>query len=285
MILVANTLKKISLLFFISLVACSTDKEFVSISGQAFGTFYDIKLEETKFNRKKINEELTNIFVSINECCSTYKNDSLVSLKRDNKDTDLFEQRIVNYFRDVVDISNKANKVTDGFILFDNYDYFNAVAKGYAVDIISTKLNELNIKNFFINIGGEIRAEGKKNKNFWKIGIESPLPDKQDIFKPFEFKQNLSIATSGNYRNPGHIVGIGGNIIDQDVLSISVIDKKSTAYADALATGLFALGNVNLIINNIVDKEIPALLIFKGYVKGNDEIQSFESKQWKELLQ
>ena len=281
MILVANTIKKISLLFFISLVACSTDKEFVSISGQAFGTFYDIKLEETKFNRKKINEELTNIFVSINECCSTYKNDSLVSLKRDNKDTDLFEQRIVNYFRDVVDISNKANKVTDGFILFDNYDYFNAVAKGYAVDIIANRLSELNIENFFINIGGEIRAEGKKNNKFWKIGIESPLPNQKGIFKSFELIQSLSIATSGNYKNPGHILSLEDRLISKDLLSISVLDKKSTAYADALATGLFALGEINLIKKNIIQNDIPAFIIFAK----NEKVEFFESKKWKDLLQ
>ena len=149
------------------------------------------------------------------------------------------------------------------------------------MDVVSSKLKELNIKNFFINIGGEIRAEGMKNKKFWKIGIENPLPNQQGIFKPFEIKQSLSIATSGNYRNPGHIIGIEGNKIDQDVLSISVLDKKSTAYADALATGLFALGKVDLIKNNIRDNSIPALLIFNN----DEKIQSFESKQWKELLQ
>ena len=281
MILVANTIKKISLLLFISLVACSTDKEFVSISGQAFSTFYDIKLEETKYNRKKINEELSNIFVSINECCSTYKNDSLVSLKRDNKDTDLFEQKIINYFRDVVDISNKANKVTDGFILFDNYDYFNAVAKGYAVDIIANRLNELNIENFFINIGGEIRAEGKKNNKFWKIGIENPLPNQKGIFKSFELIQSLSIATSGNYKNPGHILSLEDRLISKDLLSISVLDKKSTAYADALATGLFALGEINLIKKNIIQNDIPAFIIFAK----NEKVEFFESKKWKDLLQ
>ena len=146
---------------------------------------------------------------------------------------------------------------------------------------IKVKLKELNIENFFINIGGEIRVEGMKNNNFWKIGIENPLPNQLGIFKPFEIKQSLSIATSGNYRNPGHIVGIEGSKIDQNVLSISVMDKKSTAYADALATGLFALGNVDLIKNNIRDNGIPALFIYKG----DEKIQSFESKQWKELLQ
>ena len=146
---------------------------------------------------------------------------------------------------------------------------------------MSSKLKELNIEDFFINIGGEIRVEGMKNKNFWKIGIENPLPNQLGIFKPFEIKQSLSIATSGNYRNPGHIVGIEGSKIDQNVLSISVMDKKSTAYADALATGLFALGKVDLIKNNIRGNGIPALLIYKG----DEKIQSFESKQWKELLQ
>ena len=281
MILVANIFKKSLLFFLLFLVACSSNYEILSISGQTFGTFYDIKFEKSKYNINKVNDEINNIFISINQCCSTYKNDSLVSFKRDNKNTDLFQEEVKNYFQEVIKISVQANKTVEGFILFEDYDYFNAVAKGYAVDIVSSKLKELNIENFFINIGGEIRAEGMKNKNFWKIGIENPLPNQQGIFRPFEFKQSLSIATSGNYRNPGHIVGIEGSKIDQDVLSISVIDKKSTAYADALATGLFALGKVDLIKKNIINNGIPALLIFKD----KEKIQSFESKEWKELLQ
>ena len=281
MILVANIFKKSLLFFVFFLGACSVNKEIISMSGQAFGTFYDIKFEKSYHNEEKVKDLINSIFISINQCCSTYKNDSLVSLKRDKKNIDSFKSEVKNYFQEVIKISVKANKTAEGFILFENYDYFNAVAKGYAVDIVSSKFKELNIRNFFINIGGEIRAEGMKNNNFWKIGIENPLPTQQGIFKPFELKQNLSIATSGNYRNPGHIVGIEGNKIDQDVLSISVIDKKSTAYADALATGLFALGNVDLIKKNIIDNGIPALLIFKD----NEKLQSFESKQWKELLQ
>ena len=281
MILVANIFKKSLLFFLLFLLACSSNYEILSISGQTFGTFYDIKFEKSKYNINKVNDEINNIFISINQCCSTYKNDSLVSFKRDNKNTDLFQEEVKNYFQEVIKISVQANKTVEGFILFEDYDYFNAIAKGYAVDIVSSKLKELNIENFFINIGGEIRAEGMKNKNFWKIGIENPLPNQQGIFRPFEFKQSLSIATSGNYRNPGHIVGIEGSKIDQDVLSISVIDKKSTAYADALATGLFALGKVDLIKKNIINNGIPALLIFKD----KEKIQSFESKEWKELLQ
>ena len=281
MILVAKIFKRFLLTLLLLFGACSKDKEILSISGQTFGTFYDIKFEASQKDFTKVNEEINNVFISINQCCSTYKNDSLVSFKRDKKNTDSFKQEINDYFQDVVNISFKANKTAKGFILFENYDYFNAVAKGYAVDVLSSKFNELSIKNFFINIGGEIRAEGKKNNTFWKIGIENPSLNQQGLFKPLEFKQNLSIATSGNYRNPGHIIGIEGKLIDQDILSLSVIDRKSTAFADALATGLFALGEVDLIKASIVDNGIPALLIFKE----NAKLQSFESKQWKELLQ
>ena len=281
MILVAKIFKRFLLILLLLLGACAKDKEILSISGQTFGTFYDIKFEASQKDFTKVNEEINNVFISINQCCSTYKNDSLVSFKRDKKNTDSFKQEINDYFQDVVNISLKANKTAKGFILFENYDYFNAVAKGYAVDVLSSKFNKLSIKNFFINIGGEIRAEGKKNNTFWKIGIENPSLNQQGLFKPLEFKQNLSIATSGNYRNPGHIIGIEGKLIDQDILSLSVIDRKSTAFADALATGLFALGEVDLIKASIVDNGIPALLIFKE----NAKLQSFESKQWKELLQ
>ncbi len=281
MILVANIFKKNLLIFLLFLGACSEDKKILSISGQAFGTFYDIKFENSQNDLNKISDELSNIFISINECCSLYKNDSYVSLKRDNKSIGLFEDKIKNYFQDVIRVSTKANKKIKGFILFENYDYFNAVAKGYAVDVIASRLIELKIKNFFINIGGEIRAEGLKNNKFWKIGIENPSSSKKGVFKFFEFRQNLSIATSGNYRNPGHIFGIEGDKIDENILSISVIDKKSTAYADALATGLFAMGKISLIKKNIIDNDIPALLIYKD----NKKILSYESKRWNELIQ
>ena len=222
MILVANIFKRFLIILLLFLGACSKDKEILSISGQTFGTFYDIKFEASQKDFTKVNEEINNVFISINECCSTYKKDSLVSLKRDKKNTDSVKQEINDYFQDVIKISIRANKTARGFMLFENYDYFNAVAKGYAVDVLSSKFNDLNIKNFFINIGGEIRAEGKKNNTFWKIGIENPSPNQQSLFKPFEFKQNLSIATSGNYRNPDHIIGIEGKSIDQDILSLLV---------------------------------------------------------------
>jgi len=83
MILEANFFKKSLFFFLFFLGACSSNNEILSLSGQAFGTFYDIKFEKSQYNIKKINDEINNIFISINQCV-TYKSDSLVSLK-DNK--------------------------------------------------------------------------------------------------------------------------------------------------------------------------------------------------------
>ena len=67
MILVANFFK-ISILFFLFFLgACSSEKEMLSLSGQAFGTFYDIKFEKSHQDLKTVNDEIDNVFISIND--------------------------------------------------------------------------------------------------------------------------------------------------------------------------------------------------------------------------
>ena len=239
MILVANFFKKSSLFLLFFLGACSNNNEVLSISGETFGTFYDIKFEKSQYNIKKINDEINNIFISINQCCSTYKNDSLVSFKRDSKNTDLFKEEVKNYFQEVIKISEKANKTVEGFILFDDYDYFNAVAKGYAVDIVSTKFKELNIEDFFINIGGEIRVEGMKNKSFWKIGIENPEKNKNAVkFDKVSFDEaitkNLKIMDSTAF-----------TLSKENKLPIIVFDMNKTGNLKKIMQGKIVGTKVN----------------------------------------
>ena len=51
---------------------------------------------------------------------------------------------------------------------------FNAIAKGFSVDVVARYLNSLGIKNYLVEIGGELRAKGTRNGNLWKIGIDRP---------------------------------------------------------------------------------------------------------------
>ncbi|HEX9601075.1 MAG TPA: FAD:protein FMN transferase [Mariniflexile sp.] len=130
---------------------------------------------------------------------------------------------------------------------------FNAIAKGYGVDVIGEFLESKNIKNYLVEIGGEIRAKGENTEKQapWKIGIEMPHFDgEQSILKTIGV-HNEAMATSGTYRK--FKVDAEGNryahIIDAktgypsktNLLSISVIASDCMT-ADAYATAFKAMG-------------------------------------------
>ena len=131
---------------------------------------------------------------------------------------------------------------------------FNAIAQGYSVDLIGNFLQSRSIKNFMVEIGGEITARGVNSKGeSWKIGIETPV-DSSSIgqfgFQKIIQLKNKSIATSGNYRKFKKINGIRlshtinpktGFSAMNNLLSVSVI-TDSAANADALATSFMAMG-------------------------------------------
>ena len=81
----------------------------------------------------------------------------------------------------------------------------SAVAKGYAVDVIAQFLAKKGIKNFMVDIGGEIVAQGENpKKDLWRIGINKPVDDSLSINQELQTVLNVTgvgIATSGNYRN------------------------------------------------------------------------------------
>lgn len=130
----------------------------------------------------------------------------------------------------------------------------NAIAQGYTVDLVAGLLQQKGIKNYMVEIGGEVRAQGKNQSNrIWQIGIDKPqegnnMPgaDLQTIIA----LDNQSLATSGNYRKYYEKNGIKyvhtinpstGYPIISNLLSATVIaDDCSTA--DAYATALMVMG-------------------------------------------
>ncbi|MFV0247528.1 MAG: FAD:protein FMN transferase [Tenacibaculum sp.] len=128
----------------------------------------------------------------------------------------------------------------------------NAFAKGYGVDIIGRFLENKNIFNYLVEIGGEIRARGNKNNNSWKVAVEKPNEDgTRSIHKIIELNDE-SMATSGNYRkyklnNKGqkivHTINPKtGLAYENNLLSVSVLLKGDCANADAYATAFLAMG-------------------------------------------
>ena len=129
---------------------------------------------------------------------------------------------------------------------------FNAIAKGYFVDIICTYLDSKNCKNYLVEVGGETKVKGQNiDGESWKLGINVPVieANPQDYFKVMEL-ENVAMATSGNYQNYytvnnkviGHTLDPRtGKAIISNLKSVSVL-HLDCGVADAYATACMVLG-------------------------------------------
>ena len=163
---------------------------------------------------------------------------------------------------------------------------FNAIAKGYAVDIIASAMDKKNIDNYLIDIGGEIRSKGINiNKNeFWKVAINNPDLNSEDKYYKILNLNNLSIATSGNYRNYKidsitkkkyvHVINpINGKSEQGNILSVSVL-SNSCFKADAYATAMM-LGDIDYAID--LTNRVGEIESFIIYVDSNNDINDYSS--------
>ena len=159
---------------------------------------------------------------------------------------------------------------------------FNAIAKGYGVDVVSNFLESQNIKNYIIEIGGEIRCKGMnmEKKHAWRVGIEKPNFDgTQSLIGAINMKDE-AMATSGTYRK--YSIDENGNryshIIDTktgypsktNLLSISVI-AENCMLADAYATAFKAMGIEKVKQFSETHPELKVFLIFENE---NNELET-----------
>ena len=75
----------------------------------------------------------------------------------------------------------------------------SSIAKGFGVDRAAMALDALGITDYLVEVGGELRARGKRpDGQPWRVAIEVPdASDDHALALPLE---NCSIATSGDYR-------------------------------------------------------------------------------------
>ena len=130
----------------------------------------------------------------------------------------------------------------------------SAVAKGYGVDEVARVMFDHGLKNFFVEIGGEVVAFGHNDKGGpWRVGVEVPDPDAlpgEAIEAVLEIS-GCAVATSGDYRNffvdeEGHrfshiLDPRTGRPITHNLASVSVVADDCMT-ADGIATTLYALG-------------------------------------------
>ncbi|MDE2883251.1 MAG: FAD:protein FMN transferase [Acidobacteriota bacterium] len=125
----------------------------------------------------------------------------------------------------------------------------SGIAKGYAVDRVSTMLTELGFAEHLVEVGGEIQARGG-----WTVGIQDPTGSlATTVHRSFPVR-DLGMATSGGYRDFREAAGEGegrfwthildprlGRPVERRAGSVTVL-AESCLDADAWATALFVLG-------------------------------------------
>lgn len=126
----------------------------------------------------------------------------------------------------------------------------SAIAKGYATDVLGDLLEAYAIKNYMVEIGGELKIRGVNGTGgYWTIGVERPSLAHDGAMLAIS-GDNVGIATSGDYRNYYEEDGIRashtidpntGKPITHSLASITVI-AESAAMSDAYATAINVMG-------------------------------------------
>ncbi len=150
----------------------------------------------------------------------------------------------------------------------------NAIAQGYAVDVVADFLDDLKVQNYMVEIGGELTTLGKSPRgDLWRVGIDKPsfgnLVPGQDLQEVVALS-GQSLASSGNYRKFYEVDGkkivhtidpATGYTKMSNLLSVTIITDDCIT-ADALATSCMVLGleEAKKLIESL--DNVEALLIF-----------------------
>ncbi len=301
---------------FTLLVGCTTKMDYYEESGSVFHTLYQIKYQSPKLLTDKIDKELQDFNLSLNpfnpnSIIAKVNNNEPVEV--DEWFTEVFNkaQQISRNSNGAFDATaaplfnlwgfgfSKMDSITPGMVdsikNFVGYEKirlegktivkedprvmlsFSAIAKGYACDVIARLLEREGVKNYMVDIGGEIAMSGvNQNGVCWRIGINTPEEDIPGINKKIEDVvqpcKKCGVATSGDYRNYyikdgvryAHTINPAtGYPAGQNILSATIVAENCIT-ADGYATAFMTMGAQKAIEMAKNIPEIEYYLIYSG---------------------
>ena len=126
----------------------------------------------------------------------------------------------------------------------------DGIAPGVAVDRIAARLEALGIRDYLVELGGEVRARGRHTSGrSWRIAVEAPVPGERRAQAVVEL-DGVGVSTSGDYRDfresdgrrISHTIDPRtGAPVAHGLASVTVVHESVTA-ADAWSTALMVLG-------------------------------------------
>jgi thiamine biosynthesis lipoprotein len=176
---------------------------------------------------------------------STYRDDSEIS-RLNRRELTLAEAH--PDVREVLDRCEALRVETDGYFdvraaAADAIDP-SGLVKGWAVDRAASILIDAGLRNFAVNIAGDMRLRGRAvPEPFWSVGIQHPL-ERGSIAAVVQ-ANDLAVATSGAYERGDHVLDPHTRRPPVGVLSVTVVGPE-LATADAYATAVFAMGEAGV---------------------------------------
>lgn len=122
-----------------------------------------------------------------------------------------------------------------------------SVGKGYAVQQCAEYAKEIGMENMLLSVGGNICAIGEKTDGSkWRLGIQNPDLDSEEIYTEKVDLKDECVVTSGDYQRYYTVDGVRYcHIIDPDTLmpadyfaSVSIVTADS-GMGDALSTSVY----------------------------------------------
>jgi FAD:protein FMN transferase len=181
-------------------------------------------------------------------------------------------------------VGYKKVKLVNGRVIKENPNIqldYNALAQGYSSDVLGRFLESKGIKNYLIDVGGEVLGRGRKpDGGIWSVGIERPPSDslqKQQL-EAIVSLDNRALSTSGNYRKyfikdgikySHDIDPITGYPVHHTLLAVSVLAENSMT-ADAFCCAFLVMGKEKALEFIKHNPELDAYFIYcdeKGTLK------------------
>lgn len=128
--------------------------------------------------------------------------------------------------------------------------YLAGIGKGYGADHIAGVLESFGLKDYMVEIGGDLYTSGRNPDGLvWQIGIEAPNPADRTLAGVVGLS-DMGLATSGDYRNYFEVDGqrfshlidpTTGRPVTHSTASATVLSENAML-ADAWSTAMHVLG-------------------------------------------
>ena len=287
--------------FFNIIYFCPENRDFSNAIDSIFNAIdFSVSLYNQKSNLILLNQKKR---ISYDPIIDTLTKQSIRVNKMTNENFSCALYPVINYFGfyskkrpvsiDTLNIfrllskSKMSNiKIDKDYIYLDSSTSldFNAIAQGYTCDLVAGYFNQEEITNYMIEVGGEVRTSGKNytKKKKWRIGVENPDETLTSNFNTVIELSDMSLATSGSYRNyyldnnnlMSHIIDPSTGFPSKTKVISSTVLHKKCSLADAIATSFMCMDIKEIKDFLKTNPHIQAIIIYKDEL---DKISTFRT--------